>query len=44
MVKTNMQKVTFDIDDDNWVAVDVDSQELQNGQYTQGLFKYNKVL
>lgn len=44
MVKTNMQKVTFDINDDNWVAVDVDSQELQNGQYTQGLFKYNKVL
>lgn len=44
MVKTNMTKVTFDIDDENWEPVDVNSEELDNGKYTCGLFKYKSEL
>lgn len=43
MVKTNMKKVTFEINK-QWTPVVYDETEEENGKYTEGLFKYNIVL
>ena len=44
MVKTNMEKVTFEIHDENWIPVIYNQDEKTAEKYTCGLFKYNAVL